>query len=108
MADKKRSNSKVDGPRRALDEVTRRAEPPAKPLDQRQRVQARDVPMPRADMGLDLDAAPAHNAEFEGLVRDMLEILGEDADRPGLVKTPERVSNSLTWLTRGYGMDVKS
>jgi GTP cyclohydrolase I len=36
----------------------------------------------------------------------MLEILGEDPDRPGLVKTPERVSNSLTWLTRGYGMDV--
>jgi GTP cyclohydrolase I len=37
----------------------------------------------------------------------MLEMLGEDPDRPGLLKTPERVSNSLTWLTRGYGLDVK-
>jgi len=106
MADKKRSSSRVDGSRRARDEVSRRAEPPADPLDERPRVKGRDVPMPRADMGLDLDAAPARNAEFERLVRGILDILGEDAERPGLVKTPERVSNSLTWLTRGYGMDV--
>lgn len=106
MADKKRSNSRVDGPQRAPDEVTRRAEPPAKPLGQRRRVEAGDVPMPRADEALDLDAAPAHNAEFEGLVHRVLEMLGEDPDRAGLAKTPERVSNSLTWLTRGYGMDV--
>jgi GTP cyclohydrolase I len=106
MADKKRSNSRVDGRRRAPDEVTQRAEPPAGPLDERPKVRARDVPMPRADMGLDLDAAPANNPEFEGLVRRVLDILGEDPDRAGLAKTPERVSNSLTWLTRGYGMDV--
>jgi GTP cyclohydrolase I len=106
MADKKRSNSRVDGRRRAPDEVTRRAEPPAKPLARRAKVQARDVPAPLADMGLDLDSAPAHNAEFEGLVRRTLDILGEDPERQGLLKTPERVANSLTWLTRGYDMDV--
>ena len=32
--------------------------------------------------------------------------LGEDPDRAGLLKTPERVENSLRWLTRGYDMSV--
>jgi GTP cyclohydrolase IA len=39
---------------------------------------------------------------FAELVREMLVRLGEDADRQGLVKTPERVEQSLQWLTRGY------
>jgi GTP cyclohydrolase I len=106
MADKKRSNSRADGPRGGVDEVTRRADPPAEPLDQRPRVKASAVPQPSADWGLDLDAAPADNPEFENLVRRMLEMLGEEPERAGLRKTPERVANSLTWLTRGYGMDV--
>ncbi len=45
-------------------------------------------------------------AEFAGLVRSMLEALGEDAERDGLLKTPERVEKSLRWLTRGYGLSV--
>lgn len=36
----------------------------------------------------------------------MLESLGEDPDRPGLRKTPERVEASLRWLTRGYELSV--
>ncbi|MGH7576947.1 MAG: GTP cyclohydrolase I FolE [Longimicrobiales bacterium] len=39
---------------------------------------------------------------FQELVREMLRRLGEDTGRTGLVKTPERVENSLRWLTRGY------
>ena len=107
MADKKRSRTSADGARQPVDDITDRAQPPAEPLDQRRRVNARTVPEPRADFGLDLDDAPAHNRDFEQLVHSMLGMLGEDPEREGLLKTPERVANSLTWLTRGYEMDVR-
>ena len=45
--------------------------------------------------------------EFRQLVRRQLELLGEDPDREGLIRTPQRVAKSLAWLTRGYEMDVE-
>jgi len=44
---------------------------------------------------------------FEERVREMLRELGEDPDRQGLLKTPERVEKSLKWLTRGYDLAVR-
>ena len=41
-------------------------------------------------------------------VRDMLRALGEDPDREGLQKTPERVQKALTFLTQGYERDPKA
>jgi GTP cyclohydrolase I len=41
-------------------------------------------------------------ASFEDLVAEMIRRLGEDPDREGLKKTPERVAKSLSFLTKGY------
>lgn len=40
-----------------------------------------------------------------GSVRRILETLGEDPEREGLVKTPERVAKAYQFLTHGYAMD---
>jgi GTP cyclohydrolase IA len=45
--------------------------------------------------------------EFRDIVRRQLELLGEDPDREGLKRTPQRVATALAWLTRGYEMDVE-
>jgi GTP cyclohydrolase I len=54
-------------------------------------------------------AAPAAEpeTEFQALVRRMLGELGENPERNGLLKTPERVEKSMRWLTRGYGLSVQ-
>lgn len=43
---------------------------------------------------------------FQQHVRAMLSGLGEDPDREGLQKTPERVEKALRFLTQGYEQDA--
>lgn len=60
---------------------------------------------------LRLNATPAEKLEREqrlaGAVRTILECLGEDPDREGLQKTPERYAKALMWMTRGYEERLK-
>jgi GTP cyclohydrolase I len=53
----------------------------------------------------DLQGSLASHPLAEG-VRAFLRELGEDPQREGLLKTPERVARSLRFLTSGYHQDV--
>lgn len=43
--------------------------------------------------------------KFESLVREMLVEIGEDPDRQGLQKTPQRVADAWAFLSSGYTID---
>ncbi|MBI3600919.1 MAG: GTP cyclohydrolase I FolE [Nitrospinae bacterium] len=44
---------------------------------------------------------------MKDIIRQLLINLGEDPEREGLKRTPERVEKSLRFLTEGYGKDIK-
>jgi hypothetical protein len=53
-----------------------------------------------------LHASPAEKlarqTRLAAAVRTVLECIGEDPDREGLLRTPERYAQALMWMTRGY------
>jgi GTP cyclohydrolase I len=48
------------------------------------------------------------SASFEDLVREMIVRLGEDPEREGLVRTPERVHRAYEHLMKGYKEDPEA
>jgi len=52
-----------------------------------------------------LEPQSSADTSLQDLTREMLVRLGEDPERDGLRRTPERMERSLQYLTKGYGED---
>src|SRR5450756_2530657 len=59
-----------------------------------------------ATVSASLEGAALEGVSTQELYRELLTRLGEDPDRDGLLKTPERMEKAMKFLTRGYSMDV--
>ena len=59
-------------------------------------------------MASSIEAEPTMLADVstQEMYRELLTRIGEDPDRDGLKKTPERMEKSMAFLTRGYAQDV--
>jgi GTP cyclohydrolase I len=49
-----------------------------------------------------LEAESLTSTSMQGLMREMLVRLGDDPERDGLRRTPERMERSMLYLTKGY------
>lgn len=55
-----------------------------------------------------MQTKPAESTPVRDAMRTILQELGEDPNRDGLLRTPKRVEESLRYLTHGYAMDPKA
>ena len=54
---------------------------------------------------------PAHKKKLNTIAnayKQVLDAIGEDINREGLLKTPNRVASAIDYLTSGYNMDIDS
>lgn len=67
---------------------------------------ARNIVEEADAFALDEQTNDTENPQLELCVRQMIELLGEDPNREGLVRTPLRVAKAFETLTSGYRMSV--
>lgn len=61
-----------------------------------------------ASISSTLDSVTLESVSTQELYRELLRRMGEDPDRDGLLRTPERMEKSMAFLTKGYAMDVNA
>lgn len=54
------------------------------------------------------EAVSINKDKIEGLVESLLDEIGEDSQREGLLRTPHRVAKAYEFLTSGYHMDIET
>ena len=59
-------------------------------------------------MPASVETSSLTSVSFEDLVREMIVRLGEDPEREGLTRTPNRVRRALEYLTKGYQQDPQA
>jgi len=65
--------------------------------------------VPSANMNKNvIETTSVTEASYADLVREMISRLGEDPDREGLQRTPERVEKAMQYLTKGYAEDPEA
>ena len=72
------------------------------------RLKERSARAPRKKAGSVVEmlrAAP--RGDIAGHMREIIQSLGEDPERDGLVRTPERVEKALRFLSSGYTADIE-
>jgi GTP cyclohydrolase IA len=65
------------------------------------------VPVSASIHAADVDELAIADDGYAALVRRQLALLGEDPEREGLVRTPDRVAKAMHFLTAGYAMTVE-
>src|SRR4051794_9772387 len=66
---------------------------------------AHPVVMSKSKSGAVLEQDVLKDASTEEIYRELLRRMGEDPNRDGLLRTPERVEKTMAYLTKGYQED---